>query len=91
MAFQRVQRELSADEIAHLRALRAGGKRLKWLAAEFGISHQTVSRYARDVTPQAAGTRPAAKTVKAMKAARRGELTTTGRPDELIAILNADC
>lgn len=48
MKFQRVQRELSAEEIARLRALRAEGKRLKWLAYEFGISHQTVSRYLRD-------------------------------------------
>jgi len=48
VTFQRVQRELSAEEIARLRALRAGGKRLKWLAHEFGISHQTVSRYLRD-------------------------------------------
>jgi len=47
MTFQRVQRELSAEEIARLRELRAGGKRLKWLAHEFGISHQTVSRYLR--------------------------------------------
>lgn len=49
MTFQRVQRELSVDEIARLRALRAEGKRLKWLAHEFGISHQTVSRYLRRV------------------------------------------
>jgi len=49
MGFQRVQRELSVEEIARLRALRAQGKRLKWLAPEFGISHQTVSRYLRDV------------------------------------------
>ena len=48
MTFQRVQRELSAEEIARLRALRAEGKRLKWLAYEFGISHQAVSRYLRD-------------------------------------------
>jgi len=48
VTFQRVQRELSAEEIARLRTLRAEGKRLKWLAYEFGISHQTVSRYLRD-------------------------------------------
>jgi len=51
MAFQRVQRELSADEIERLRALRAAGKQIKWLAIEFGISHQTASRYARGITP----------------------------------------
>lgn len=49
MKFQRVQRELSAEEIARLHELRAEGKRLKWLAHEFGISHQTVSRYLRAV------------------------------------------
>jgi hypothetical protein len=43
VTFQRVQRELTAGEIARLHELRAGGKRLKELAHEFGISHQTVS------------------------------------------------
>lgn len=47
MTFRRVQRELTAEEIARLRALRAEGERLKWLAHEFGISHQSVSRYLR--------------------------------------------
>jgi hypothetical protein len=51
MTFQRVQRELSAEEVARLRVLRADGKRLKWLAHEFGISRQTVSRYARGIVP----------------------------------------
>ena len=34
--------------------------------------------------------RPNAETVAAMEAARRGELITAGRPDQLIASLNAD-
>ena len=51
MAFQRVQRELSTDEIVRLRALRAAGKQIKWLAIEFGISHQTASRHAGGITP----------------------------------------
>jgi len=84
VTFQRVQRELSPEEIARLRALRAGGKRLKWLAHEFGISHQTVSRYLRDSAS------PSRETVRAMKAARRGKLTTVGTPVELIASLNTD-
>lgn len=59
MAFQRVQRELSAEEIARLRELRAGGMQLKELAHQFGISHQTVSRYARGIVPPPARqTRP---------------------------------
>jgi DNA-damage-inducible protein J len=33
---------------------------------------------------------PNAKTVAAMKAARRGELTTAGKPGKLLARLNAD-
>lgn len=33
---------------------------------------------------------PNADTIAAMKAARRGELVTGGRPDQLIASLNAD-
>ncbi len=32
---------------------------------------------------------PNAETIAAMKAARRGELTTVGSPDELLASLNA--
>jgi DNA-damage-inducible protein J len=32
---------------------------------------------------------PNAETIEAMKAARRGELTTAGSPDELLASLNA--
>jgi DNA-damage-inducible protein J len=32
---------------------------------------------------------PNAETIEAMKAARRGELTTVGSPDELLASLNA--
>jgi len=31
-----------------------------------------------------------AKTIAAMKAARRGELATAGKPDKLLAKLNAD-
>ena len=34
---------------------------------------------------------PNEETVEAMKAARRGELTTVGSPDQLIAGLNAEC
>jgi DNA-damage-inducible protein J len=34
---------------------------------------------------------PNAETIEAMKAARRGELTTVGSPKGLIASLNADC
>ena len=34
---------------------------------------------------------PNAETVAAMKAARRGELTTAGRPASLLTSLNADC
>jgi DNA-damage-inducible protein J len=34
---------------------------------------------------------PNAETIEAMKAARRGELTTIESPDELLARLNADC
>ena len=33
---------------------------------------------------------PNAETIEAMKATRRGELTTAGSPDELLASLNAD-
>lgn len=33
---------------------------------------------------------PNAKTIAAMKAARRGELTTAGKPGSLLASLNAD-
>jgi DNA-damage-inducible protein J len=33
---------------------------------------------------------PNAKTVKAMKAARRGDLVTAGRADDLLGRLNAD-
>ena len=33
---------------------------------------------------------PNAKTIAAMKAARRGELTTVGKPGSLLASLNAD-
>jgi DNA-damage-inducible protein J len=33
---------------------------------------------------------PNAKTVKAMKAARRGDLVTVGRADDLLGRLNAD-
>ncbi len=34
---------------------------------------------------------PNAETIEAMKAARRGELTTVGPPEKLLASLNADC
>ncbi len=34
---------------------------------------------------------PNAKTIAAMRAARRGELTMAGKPGKLIAGLNADC
>ncbi len=34
---------------------------------------------------------PNEETIEAMKAARRGELTTVGPPGELFASLNADC
>ena len=34
---------------------------------------------------------PNKETIEAMKAARRGELTTAGSPDKLLASLNADC
>jgi DNA-damage-inducible protein J len=34
---------------------------------------------------------PNEETIKAMRAARRGELTTAGKPGSLIASLNADC
>ena len=34
---------------------------------------------------------PNDETIEAMKAARRGELTTVGPPDKLIASLNAGC
>jgi DNA-damage-inducible protein J len=34
---------------------------------------------------------PNAKTVEAMKAARRGELVTVGKASNLLASLNADC
>ena len=33
---------------------------------------------------------PNAQTIAAMKAARKGELVTAGRPDQLLASLNAD-
>lgn len=33
---------------------------------------------------------PNSETIEAMKAARRGELVTVGRPEKLIASLNAD-
>jgi len=34
---------------------------------------------------------PNAETVKAMKAARRGDVVTAGKPSKLLAHLNADC
>lgn len=34
---------------------------------------------------------PNEETIEAMKAARRGELTTAGSPAKLLASLNADC
>jgi len=34
---------------------------------------------------------PNAETVGAMKAARRGDLVTVGKPSNLLANLNADC
>jgi DNA-damage-inducible protein J len=34
---------------------------------------------------------PNAETVEAMRAARRGELVTVGKPENLLASLNADC
>ena len=34
---------------------------------------------------------PNEETIEAMKAARRGELTTVGSPETLIASLNVDC
>jgi DNA-damage-inducible protein J len=34
---------------------------------------------------------PNAETVEAMKAARRGDLVTVGKPSNLLASLNADC
>lgn len=34
---------------------------------------------------------PNEETIEAMKAARRGELTTVGEPENLLASLNADC
>ena len=34
---------------------------------------------------------PNKETIEAMKAARRGELTTVGSPSKLLASLNADC
>jgi DNA-damage-inducible protein J len=35
--------------------------------------------------------KPNAETVEAMKAARRGELVTVGKPDKLLRKLNAGC
>ena len=34
---------------------------------------------------------PNEETIEAMRAARRGELVTVGKPDNLLASLNADC
>jgi DNA-damage-inducible protein J len=34
---------------------------------------------------------PNAETIEAMKAARRGELVTAGKPSDLLARLNEDC
>ena len=34
---------------------------------------------------------PNAETVEAMKAARRGDVVTVGKPPDLLASLNADC
>ena len=34
---------------------------------------------------------PNAETVEAMKAARRGDVVTVGKPSSLLASLNADC
>jgi DNA-damage-inducible protein J len=34
---------------------------------------------------------PNAETVEAMRAARRGEVVTAGKPSDLLASLNADC
>lgn len=34
---------------------------------------------------------PNVETIAAMKAARRGEVTTVGKPDALIGSLNAEC
>lgn len=34
---------------------------------------------------------PNAETIDAMRAARRGDLVTAGKPEDLLASLNADC
>jgi DNA-damage-inducible protein J len=47
-------------------------------------------RIAKDKALPFAPLVPNEETIEAMKAARRGELTTAGAPDKLVARLNAD-
>ncbi len=50
-----------------------------------------VKRIARDKALPFEPLVPNAETIEAMKAARRGELVTAGKPGDLLASLNADC
>ena len=50
-----------------------------------------VKRIARDKALPFEPLVPNRETIEAMKAARRGELTTAGPPTELLSSLNADC
>ncbi len=47
-------------------------------------------RIARDKAMPFEPLTPNAETIEAIRAARRGELTTAGSPDQLLASLNAD-
>ncbi len=50
-----------------------------------------VQRIARDRALPFEPLAPNRETIEAMKAARRGELTTAGSPENLLTSLNADC
>jgi DNA-damage-inducible protein J len=50
-----------------------------------------VKRIAKDKTLPFEPLVPNKETIEAMKAARRGELTTAGPPGKLLKSLNADC
>jgi DNA-damage-inducible protein J len=49
-----------------------------------------IMRIARDKALPFEPLMPNVETIEAMKAARRGELVAAGRPDQLLASLNAD-
>ena len=55
------------------------------------MTFQTGSKIAKEKKLPFEPLVPNEETIEAMKAARRGELTTVGPPSKLRASLNADC